>query len=201
VAAWELGQRAVALVLLIVLSPALVAIALAVKLDSRGPALFLGERIGRGGRVFRIHKFRSMSGREAGPAITAIGDPRLTRVGRRIRAFRLDELPQLWDVVRGPMLLVGPRPEAPAFVDSTDPGWKEILEVRPGITGPTQLEFADEAMWLDGPDVENTYRAVILPRKMASDLAYVRSRSIRSDLAILWSTALFAMGRRRRGSA
>lgn len=164
---------------LVMLSPLLVAIAVAVRLDSPGPALFHQERVGRYGRRFYIHKFRSMvcASSGYGPQITAAGDRRITRVGRWLRRCKLDELPQLLDVLAGHMSLVGPRPEVPQYVDLSNPDQQEILTVRPGITGPTQLRYRDEAA-LFPPDIDADafYREHLLPRKILSDLGYVRQQ-------------------------
>jgi lipopolysaccharide/colanic/teichoic acid biosynthesis glycosyltransferase len=194
---WLLTQRAIAVGMTVLTMPVLIPLAIAIRLDSRGPVLFRSERVGQAGRRIEILKLRTMhqSANEPGPAITTSGDLRVTRVGRWIRAHRLDELPQFWDVACGRLALVGPRPEAPAFVDIDDPVWCEILSVRPGITGPSQLRFHDEGLLLTG-DVEATYRTHVLPTKMLSDLAYVRTRSVREDVRLLRDTVRFVLGRR-----
>lgn len=194
---WLLTQRVIAIGLAVLTVPILLPLAIAIRLDSSGPAFFRSARLGQGGRPMQILKLRTMhqSSDISGPAITVSGDERVTRVGRWIRANRLDELPQLWDVARGRMALVGPRPEAPQFVDLDDPVWREILSVSPGITGPSQLRFHDEGLLLSG-DVEATYRSEVLPAKMSSDLAYVRSRSVRGDVRLLRATVQFFVGRR-----
>lgn len=171
--------------------PLLAVLGLAVRFDSPGPALFRQQRVGRGGVPFAILKLRSMATNSSGPAVTATGDPRITRVGRLLRRTRLDELPQLWNVVGGSMALVGPRPEVPRFVDLEDPRWQVVLAVRPGITDPTTVAFADEAEQLAviGGDPDRAYRDVILPRKLASQLAWLERRSWRGDLMALYATA------------
>lgn len=196
--AWSIVQRVLALIALVLVSPLLFALAVLIRVDSSGPAVYRGLRVGRGGRLISIHKLRTM--RSVPPiaetrGITSHEDPRVTRVGRVLRRTRLDELPQLWDVARGALALVGPRPEAPEFVDLGDDRWREILSVRPGITGPTQLKFLDEASLLVGGDPERTYREYLLPRKVESDRQYVRTRSIRGDLEILAATARSALRR------
>jgi lipopolysaccharide/colanic/teichoic acid biosynthesis glycosyltransferase len=194
---WLLTQRVIAAGLTVLAIPVLLPLAIAIKLDSTGPAFFRSERVGQGGRPIHILKLRTMhqSGHESGPAVTVSDDQRVTRIGRWIRAHRLDELPQLWDVACGRMALVGPRPEAPRFVSIDDPVWLEILSVRPGITGPSQLRFHDEGLLLSD-DAEATYRAHVLPTKMSSDLAYVRSRSVKEDVRLLRDTVRFFLGRR-----
>ncbi len=184
---------AVSATLLLVLSPLLVAIAIAVATTSPGGALFRQDRVGRGGRPFRIVKFRTMthaSGTEKGsfePGSTA----RVTSIGRVLRATKLDELPQLWNVLRGEMSLVGPRPEVPRWTQVHRERWAEVLRVRPGITDAASLEFRDEERILAAkPDPEAAYRDEILPRKLELAERYVRERSFVGDLAILARTAM-----------
>src|SRR5262245_19499168 len=134
----------VAVFALVILAPVLLAAAVWVRLDSPGPALFRQERVGRHGKVFRIHKLRTMqvAASEHGPAITTEADPRVTPAGRWLRHYRIDELPQLLDVIVGHMSLVGPRPELPRFVACYPASLREqVLAVRPGITDPAALEF------------------------------------------------------------
>ena len=193
---WLLVQRLIALVAIGVLSPLLIVVAITVISDSGLPIFHRGVRVGLNGRVFHIVKFRTMRRDATGSRVTADDDLRITRIGRRLRRHRLDELPQLWNVVVGDMALVGPRPEAPRFVDSDTQDWSVILSVRPGITGPTQLRHLDEATLLRGADPEGVYRRDVLPGKIASDLAYVRERSVRGDLTLLMATARALIGRR-----
>lgn len=169
---------------------------LAVRLDSPGPAIHASQRIGHGGRPFSCHKLRTMRDDAAGPAVTVRGDVRVTAFGRLLRRTRLDELPQLWDVARGAMRLVGPRPEAPEFVDLADPLQREVFTARPGITGLAQLFGTDEAAQLGGSDPAERYRSLILPPKLRLDAAYLRHRSARLDLWILAWTPLALLGRR-----
>ncbi len=169
--------------------------AIAITVESRGGALFRARRMGRNGRPFTMLKLRSMVA-ETGPRITAQDDARVTRVGRILRRVHLDEWPQLWNVLRGDMSLVGPRPEDPSLVDLADPRWQRVLSVRPGITGPTQLVFAAcEGALLRGDgsqastvEIETRYRRDVLPEKLASDLGYVDRRSLATDLAVLART-------------
>lgn len=169
--------------------PLVALLALLVRLDSPGPWLYASRRTGAGGRAFSCHKLRTMrTGASSGPALTGPDDPRVTRVGSWLRRTRLDELPQLWDVARGAMRLVGPRPEDPRFVDLADPVQHTVFTAKPGITGLAQLYFADEARLLEGTDPERRYREVIQPRKLRFDLAYLRHRSAALDLWILAAT-------------
>jgi lipopolysaccharide/colanic/teichoic acid biosynthesis glycosyltransferase len=185
---------------LLLLSPLLLVVALWVKLDSAGPVFFRQERVGRFGRPFSIHKFRSMRTDAAGPSLTVGDDPRITRAGRWLRRTRVDELPQLIDVLRGDMSLVGPRPEVPRYVAHYPPGLRErALAVRPGITDPASLQFIDEAAQLArAADPEREYIERILPAKLQRAADYAERASLASDVALLWRTlrVLWAQGRR-----
>lgn len=181
---------------LILLSPALLLLALLVRLSSPGPALFRQQRVGRNGELFWLFKFRSMRVGSDGPAVTAGGDSRITPIGRRLRQWKLDELPQLFNVVRGDMALVGPRPEAPKYVRHYTEEQRQVLAVRPGITGVSQLEFRHEEALLAGhDDVESVYIHTILPVKLSLDLRYVRERTLGGDIVILLRTVLVLLRR------
>jgi lipopolysaccharide/colanic/teichoic acid biosynthesis glycosyltransferase len=160
-----------------------------VRLDSPGPVFFRQERVGRHGKAFRIHKFRTMSvdAERRGPQLTVGADARITRAGRVLRANRLDELPQLLDVLAGDMSLVGPRPDVPRYVDLWPPALRaRVLAVRPGITDPASLKFRNEATLLaNAPDPEREYVDVILPRKLALAADYADHASLWTDLAVL----------------
>lgn len=179
-------------VALLLTAPALGLIALAIRWDSAGPVLFRQERVGRGGRVFRIRKFRTMvvDAAARGPAITIGQDPRITRVGAWLRRTKLDELPQLLDVLLGDMSLVGPRPEVPQYVALYPADLRErVLSVRPGITDPVSLKLADEASVLAASaDPERTYREELLPAKLREAVAYAEQASLWSDLRIIAAT-------------
>lgn len=184
-------------VALVILSPLMFAIALWVRIDSPGPALFRQERVGRGGRSFEILKFRSMQ-QEAprtGPAITAGNDPRITRAGGFIRRYKLDELPQLLNVIKGDMSLVGPRPEVPRYVELYPPDVRRtVLSVRPGITDPASVAFVNESDLLaKADDAETMYREVILPQKLRMYGDYVASQSFTGDLKVLLRTVIAAL--------
>lgn len=200
---WAFVQRVLAALLLVVLSPVLLLLAIAILLTSRGGALHRATRVSRG-QPFTMLKLRTMAeGAQAiGTGVTAAGDPRVTRLGRYLRSTKLDELPQLWNVLVGEMLLVGPRPEDPRYVDWSDPLHRLVFGSRPGITGPTALEYGDEetqlaeaagaaargARPLDPEAIERIYRDQILPRKLQMDADYLRTRSWRGDVAILART-------------
>jgi lipopolysaccharide/colanic/teichoic acid biosynthesis glycosyltransferase len=193
----RLIDLALATVSLVALSPLLLAAMLWVRVDSPGPVLFRQERVGRHGRVFRIHKLRTMfvDAAQRGPAITELDDPRVTRAGRWLRHHRVDELPQLIDVLAGHMSLVGPRPELPRFVALYPAELRDrVLAVRPGITDPASLEFLDEAKLLAGSaDPERTYVDVILPRKLRAQIEYAQRATWVSDLVTIGRTLrLFA---------
>jgi lipopolysaccharide/colanic/teichoic acid biosynthesis glycosyltransferase len=191
-----LAKRALDLLLaglgLVVLSPLLAAIALAIRLDSPGPVFYRQERVGRGGARFRIHKFRSMRHEPQGngPQLTVGGDARITRVGAVLRRTKLDELAQLVDVLQGTMSLVGPRPEVPRYVALYPAALRElVLSVRPGLTDLASIEFRDEsALLARAADPEREYVEVVMPRKLQLAAQYVHQASLGRDVSILWRT-------------
>jgi lipopolysaccharide/colanic/teichoic acid biosynthesis glycosyltransferase len=183
---------AVSAALLVVLSPLFLIVALAVILDSGRPVFFTQIRTGRRFRLFRIHKFRTMRDVPAadGSQITIGGDPRITRVGRLLRATKLDELPQLWNVLAGEMSLVGPRPEVPEYVELFRGRYERVLSVRPGITDLASLQFHnEEAVLQASSDPLATYREEILPAKLRLAEHYTSHRSLWLDLTIMARTA------------
>jgi lipopolysaccharide/colanic/teichoic acid biosynthesis glycosyltransferase len=185
--AFDVAVSAVAVVLLV---PVLVAIAVAVKLDSPGPVLYRQQRVSRGGRLFRLLKFRTMvvNADRLAPNVSATGDPRVTRVGRLLRRTYLDELPQLLNVLRGDMSLVGPRPETPEFVALFTPEERQVLTVRPGLAGPSTLAFMDEAEILASTDDPVAYyTTTLLHDRVKADLTYLDHCSIGYDIRLLCS--------------
>jgi len=183
------------------LSPLFLVAALAIRLDSSGPVFYRQERVGLRGRRFRIHKFRTMAADAGeGPQLTVGEDQRVTRVGRVLRRYKLDELPQLIDVVRGDMSLVGPRPEVPRYVAHYSPRDREIvLSVRPGITDFASIRYRDESEVLARyPDPEATYVHRILPRKLRYYRFYVGRRSTWLDLRLIAMTLCALAGREPR---
>ncbi len=187
---------------LLVLGPFLLVIAALVVLDSPGPAFFRQERVGRHGRRFRIHKFRTMRHRPAaaGPSLTAGGDPRVTGAGAVLRRYKLDELPQLIDVLLGDMSLVGPRPEVPEYIAHyPEADRAAVLSVRPGITDRASLEFSDEsALLAQAADPHRFYIDEILPVKIRYYREYVDSHSTAGDIRIIIATigrVFFSAGR------
>ena len=174
----------------VALLPLLVAIGIAVRVGSSGSILYRGVRAGRHGRPFRIFKFRTMR-RDAelcGGTTTGLNDARVTRVGRFLRDYKLDELPQLLNVLWGDMSLVGPRPEVFEYVDAYTTEERLILTVRPGITDLASIEFVDLAQQVGHRDPDETFRRCVLPRKNTLRLKYVREQSFALDLSILGST-------------
>jgi lipopolysaccharide/colanic/teichoic acid biosynthesis glycosyltransferase len=178
----------VAALALIALAPLLLLIALLIVLDSRGPVLYRADRVGFRGRPLRMLKFRKMHTDARGGALTVAHDERLTRVGAWLVRSKLDELPQLWHVLRGEMSLVGPRPESPQYVARFPAAYELILRVRPGLTGHTQLAFACEDAILDPADPNRHYVTRLLPQKVALDRLYASCLSTRRDLRILCAT-------------
>jgi lipopolysaccharide/colanic/teichoic acid biosynthesis glycosyltransferase len=175
---------------LVLLSPLLVLLAIWIKLDSPGPVLYRGLRVGKDGRLFHMLKFRGMvaNAHQAGPGITAKGDPRVTGAGRMLRASKLDELPQLINVLRGEMSMVGPRPEDPRYVELYSPEQQRILSVRPGITSLASIEYRHEEELLAKGGGDAFYVQVLMPRKLEIDLAYLERATLWSDLQVLWMT-------------
>ena len=175
---------------LLLLAPLLVALGLWVRLASPGPALFRQERVGRFGRTFRIHKFRTMVDGAPGPQITVGADARITRAGAWLRAKKLDELPQLIDVLAGDMSLVGPRPEVPRYVALYPAALRDkVLSVRPGITDPVSLAHLDESAQLArAADPEREYVEVLMPAKLRAAAAYAEHATLATDLQVLLRT-------------
>jgi lipopolysaccharide/colanic/teichoic acid biosynthesis glycosyltransferase len=186
-------DRIVAIAALPLLGPVIAALAWRVRRADGPPAFVRLERVGRGGKPFGMWKLRSMraeaaDGTATGSAITGSDDARVTPVGAWLRRHRIDELPQIWNVARGEMALLGPRPETPSMVDFADPRWRDVLAVRPGVAGPTQLVIERwEAEALTGADPSARYAREILPVKLAVDAWYVRSASPWTDLQVGWS--------------
>jgi len=175
---------------LLLLSPLLLLLAIWVRLDSPGPIFYRARRVGRGGDLFALYKFRSMvvDADRQGPGITVSADRRVTRAGRFLRRTKLDELPQLINVLKGEMSLVGPRPEDPRYVALYTPEQRGVLAVRPGITSAASLAFRHEEQLLGGANWETIYREQVMPAKLAIDLAYLEQRTLLSDLRLILRT-------------
>lgn len=181
---------------LTLLAPLLAVLAVLVRIDSRGRAFHRSTRIGKNGRPFTLYKLRSMQVDAAlcGPAITADRDPRVTRVGRLLRRTKLDELPQLINVLLGDMSLVGPRPEDPRYVRLYSREQLLALDAKPGVTSPASLEYRDEEQMLTGGDWEGLYVRRVMPAKLSIDLDYLRRRTVWSDLCVILSTIASLVG-------
>ena len=182
--------------LLIAVLPLFLLIAIAIKLDSPGPVFYRVRRVGYRGRTLRMLKFRKMHDDAAGIPLTAHTDERLTRIGKVLARTRLDELPQLWEVLRGRMSIVGPRPEDASFVALHADAYEHILSVRPGITGLSQLAFAEEHKILNEEDLIEDYVHRILPAKICLDTLYANSHRVRTDLVVLRWTLIAVLLRR-----
>lgn len=188
----------IALLLLVISSPFLLIIALAIKVESRGPVFFLQERVGQHGVLFNIIKFRTMYIHRPSSSLTkGNDDSRITKMGRLIRKFHLDEITQLINVLKGEMSLVGPRPEVPEYTKTSPKLWREILRYKPGITGLAALKCSKYEYELLGisQDTKSVYIQKILPRKLRYDLFYVRNVSMYLDLYILWLTIRYSIAR------
>jgi lipopolysaccharide/colanic/teichoic acid biosynthesis glycosyltransferase len=187
-------EATLALCGLVLAAPFIALSGVAVAVSSGRPVLFRQRRVGQHGRTFELYKLRTMIPSTAGPQITSGDDARITRLGRIFRQTKLDELPTLWNVLRGDMSLVGPRPEVPRFVKPEDPVWQKILSVRPGITDPVTIQLRSEAELLRSVagDTEQYYVDELQPAKLQGYVAYLEQRNWRTDLKILWRT-MFAV--------
>lgn len=194
-------DRLVAAVVLVLCAPLIAALGWLVRRHDGGPALIAVERVGQGGRTFKMWKLRSMraetsDGRATGVGLTSAGDDRITPIGHRMRATHLDELPQLVNVVRGEMALLGPRPEAPEYVDSDDPGWRAVLAAPPAIAGPTQLAVGDwERDVITAAPDGSAYESEVVPVKVAIDRWYVEEASPGIDAMVVVSLVGHVLGR------
>lgn len=189
------GKRAldvaISFVALVLLSPVLAAVAVLVKCTSPGTALYWQDRVGRAGKLFRIAKFRSMvaGADRRGLAITTSGDPRVTRLGAVLRKLKIDELPQLWNVLRGDMSLVGPRPELPVYVAGYTEEQRRVFSVRPGITDVASIRYRDEEKILAAStSPEEFYRRVVLPHKLELNAEYIERMSFSFDVQLIFET-------------
>jgi lipopolysaccharide/colanic/teichoic acid biosynthesis glycosyltransferase len=184
---------------LLICSPVLLLMIVLTRLTSRGPAIFHQVRVGQGGRPFTLYKLRTMRTSGDGPQVTARGDARITWLGAILRKTKLDELPELWNVVRGDMSLVGPRPEVPRYVDLNNPDWRSALSVRPGVTDPVTMRLRDEEALMarvEG-DREGFYLNSLQPLKIRGYLAYLSRRTWLTDVQVLFSTVLVVIAPRR----
>lgn len=175
---------------LVLAVPVITVAGLAIVVFSGLPVIFRQIRVGKNGRSFELYKLRTMKPSTEGPQITSGTDARITRLGKFLRHTKLDELPTLWNVLRGDMSLVGPRPEVPRFVNLEDPIWQKVLSVRPGITDPVTVQLRSESDLLARIDVdtEQYYVNELQPEKLKGYVAYLDERSWRTDLGVLWRT-------------
>ena len=199
---WSVPKRlfdfTAALLGLVVLSPLMLAVAVLVRATSPGPALFIQERVGRHGRLFRCAKFRTMgAGAQAQGTVTTATDVRVTPLGRWLRRWKLDELPQLWNVLAGRMSFVGPRPDVPGYADRLQGQDRRILELRPGITGPATLLFREEERLLAlARDPQAFNDAVVYPEKVRLNRDYLESGNFGRDLGYVVATVWPGLTRR-----
>lgn len=178
---------------IIICIPFFIIAAILVKLDSSGPILFTQERIGKNFKPFNIYKFRTMKkvGEQDGPKITIRGDNRITGIGRLLRKYKIDELPQLFNVLKGDMSFVGPRPEISEYVNLFKTAYGKLLSIRPGITDPASICYSNEEILLSGSDNwEENYRKIVLPEKIKLSLQYVDNHSIITDIRLIVKTFL-----------
>jgi len=187
------------LVGLILISPVFLIVPVLIRLDSKGPVFFKQWRIGKDGKQFRIYKFRTMvqDADKVGSLITAGNDQRITRIGKLLRRYEIDELPTLINVLKGDMSIVGPRPEAPKYLHHYDRKYREILSVRPGITDLGTLSFRDEAKYLNAQNYEDIYETEILPQKLDLYLKYICTRSFLLDVRIIFKTITLILKQRK----
>ena len=185
-----LFDRILAFLGLVILSPVLLVVALLVRIKMPdGPVLFRQERIGKDGKPFSLVKFRTMAGDQTGDTVTVAGDPRVTPLGAVLRRYKLDELPELWNVLVGDMSFVGPRPDVPGYADALTGEDREILQLRPGITGPATLKYRNEEELLAGFEDPVRYNdEFIFPDKVRLNRKYLQNQSLGLDLRILLAT-------------
>ncbi len=175
---------------LLVAAPFLIVAAILIKMDSRGPVLFKQERVGKDGKIFFINKLRTMveGASRLGPDLTQKNDPRITRIGRILRWLKVDELPQLINILKGEMSFVGPRPEIPSIVNLYSERQRAVLSVRPGLVGPSQIQWRHEVeLYPEGVETKRYYLEYILPAKLQADLDYVENPSYWRDLKFFFS--------------
>lgn len=187
---------------LMVAAPVIALAGIALALSSGFPIFFRQTRVGRNARPFTLVKLRTMRVARSGLKVTASDDARVTRLGRFLRRSKLDELPELWNILKGEMSFVGPRPEVPQYVDPESPAWKEVLLARPGLTDPVTLRFRNEELLMAGVegDRDAFYRETLQPLKLEGYRDYLRRRSWRTDIGVLFETVLAVLWPARSGS-
>lgn len=190
-------DRVMALVGLLVLWPVLLVVAVLIRvMMPGGPVIFKQKRVGRNGKLFTMYKFRSMTVGHGGSSVSVAGESRITPLGAKLRHYKLDELPELWNVLIGDMSFVGPRPDVPGYADMLQGSAREVLKLRPGITGPASLKYRDEEDILaEQPDPQRYNDEVIFPDKVRINLYYLHHYSFIKDIEMIFCTVL---GRRMR---
>jgi lipopolysaccharide/colanic/teichoic acid biosynthesis glycosyltransferase len=195
----------VSLAVILIALPIWILVALAIKMDSPGPIFYRGVRVGKSGKFFSIFKFRTMvfEAPNCGPGITRDADPRITRMGRILRKFKIDEMPQLINVLKGEMSIMGPRPEDPKYVACYPREYEQILKVRPGMASPAFIKYRheEELLAAAGDDLEHVYLIQVLPDKLRMDIEYVRNQSFIGDLSIFAQAALSLFKKNKNHSA
>lgn len=184
------ADATLAFLALVLAAPFIALLGVAIALSSRGPIFFRQTRVGRHGQLFDLYKLRTMKSSNDGPQVTAKNDARITSLGRFLRRTKLDELPTFWNVLRGDVALVGPRPEVPRYVQLDDPVWQAVLAVRPGLTDPVTLSLRNEEELLAGvgSDTERYYVEELQPAKLKGYVTYLAERTWRTDLQVLGKT-------------
>lgn len=190
-------DRVMALIGLAVLLPLMTVVAMLIKIKMPdGPVFFVQQRVGRNGRLFKIYKFRTMTVNHGGSTVSVAGENRITTFGARLRRLKIDELPELWNVLKGDMSFVGPRPDVPGYADTLTGQQRRVLQLKPGITGPASLKYRDEEVMLAlQPDPQRYNDEVIFPDKVRINLYYLQNHSMITDLKIIVATVT---GRRMR---
>lgn len=187
-----LFDRIMAFVGLIVLSPVLLVVWMLIRVKMPdGPAVFTQKRVGKDGKLFTMYKFRSMSAHHSGSTVSVAGESRITPLGAKLRRYKLDELPELWNVLIGDMSFVGPRPDVPGYADKLEGDDRRVLQLRPGITGPASLKYRDEEVLLAGQANPQEFNdKVIYPDKVRINLYYLDHYSFLADIKIIFATVL-----------
>lgn len=187
-----LFDRIMAFVGLVVLSPVLFVVWILIRIKMPdGPAVFTQKRVGKGGRLFTMYKFRSMSAHHSGSTVSVAGESRITPLGAKLRRYKLDELPELWNVFIGDMSFVGPRPDVPGYADKLEGDDRRVLQLRPGITGPASLKYRDEEVLLAAQDNPQEFNdKVIYPDKVRINLYYLDHYSFVADIKMIIATVL-----------
>lgn len=185
-------DRAMAFIGLLILWPVLLVVAILIKVKMPGgPVIFKQKRVGRNGKLFTMYKFRSMTVGHGGSSVSVAGESRITPLGAKLRHYKLDELPELWNVLIGDMSFVGPRPDVPGYADQLKGADREVLKLRPGITGPASLKYRDEEDLLAGKEDPQKYNdEVIFPDKVRINLYYLHHYSFIKDIEMIFCTVL-----------